>query len=71
MRKPGRSGRYAASRGRESRAADDREFQLLQEFNRCDLVAALAGAIAARLARGRRADALIADAGLGSERGAH
>ena len=69
-RKPGRAGRYAAARRLGSRAVDERELQLLQEFNRCDSVTALAGAIATRLGRKRRAAALIADAGLSSDRGA-
>ncbi|RBP16162.1 hypothetical protein DFR50_106124 [Roseiarcus fermentans] len=63
MRKPGRSRRYADARRRAG--GDERELQLLREFNRCGSVSALAGAIAARLGREHRPETLIADAGLG------
>jgi len=62
MRKPGMSGRYAETLRRER--ADDDELRLLQEFTGCGSVAALAGAIAARLGRADRPDRLVAEAGL-------
>ena len=65
MRKPARSKDYVARR----RGADDeRELKLLQEFTRCNSVAALAGAIAARLPRTARPEDLIAEAGLAAGR---
>jgi hypothetical protein len=64
MQKPGPSERYAAARRRGVPADHKRELALLQEFTRCESVAALAGAIAARLPRKARPEDLIAQAGL-------
>ena len=69
MRKPERSGRSAAARRREHAADDDGELRLLQEFTRCGSVAALAGAIAARLGRADPPERLVADAGLDARAG--
>jgi len=69
MRKPATSNRYAAARRGGTRAdAERRELALLEEFNRSDSVAALAGAIAARLGRKARSEDLIAEAGLAAAR---
>ena len=61
MRTLSTSGRRASTRGRGD---EERERALLQEFLRFDSVAALAGAIAARLGRQARPEDLIAEAGL-------
>jgi hypothetical protein len=65
MRRPARFKDYVAVR---RRGADERELKLLQEFTRCDSVAALAGVIAARLPRAARPEELIAEAGLAAGR---
>jgi hypothetical protein len=65
MRNPSTSKRYAAARRDGTRADPERrELALLEEFNRSNSVAALAGAIAARLGRMARSEELIAEAGL-------
>jgi hypothetical protein len=54
--------RYAAGRRRNGAADELRELALLEEFNCSDSVAALAGAISARLGRKARSKDLIAEA---------
>jgi hypothetical protein len=58
----------AARRGRLSADEERRELALLAEFTRCKSVASLAGAIAARLGQDARSEALIAEAGVPSDR---
>lgn len=66
MGRPAKSRRYAAGRRPDDLADNElRELALLREFNSSELVAALAGAIAARLGRKARTEKLIAEAGFG------
>ncbi len=69
MRKPGKSRRYVAARQGGGRTDDERrELALLAEFTRCDSVASLADAIAARLGRKGRSEDLIEEANLAASR---
>lgn len=63
MRNPAKSTRYAA-RSRQDGLVDGEllELALLEEFNRSDSVAALAGAMSARLGHKARSNDMIAEA---------